>query len=127
MSPNYNYSNNFCNYPKYLDTITPYHQFISVQFLNLEGCWGSIDAVATFLLHISLSSAALRELPNAKPVHSLILYSHRPFCLPLLLTPFTVLCRVVVDIPEDLEMLQCYLSFHIFTAAGRSSFVIWSM
>ena len=57
-------------------------------------------------LHIpflpSLSSAALRESPNPIPVHSLMLSSHLFFCLPLLLAPFTVPCRIVFAMPEDL-------------------------
>ena len=51
--------------------------------------------VATMPFHPSLSSAALRESPNPIPVHSLMLSSHLFFCLPLLLDPFAVPCRIV--------------------------------
>ena len=61
-----------------------------------------MDDVATIS---SLSSAALlRESPNPIPVHSLMLSYHLFFCLTLLLAPFTVPCRIVFAMPEDLEM-----------------------
>ena len=65
--------------------------------------------------------AALRESPNPIPVHSLILSSHLFFCLPLLLAPFTVPCRIVFAMPEDLEMWPYHLSFIFFTFVRRSS------
>ena len=40
-----------------------------------------------------------------------MLSSHLFFCLPLLLAPFTVPCRIVFAMPEDLEMWPYYLSF----------------
>ena len=77
---------------------------ISSQSLNLGGRRGTTDDVATIPFHPSLSSAALRESPNPIPVQSLTLSSHLFFCLPLLLAPFTVPCRIVFAMPEDLEM-----------------------
>ena len=62
---------------------------ISAQSLNLGGRRSTTDDVATIPFHPSLSFAALRESPNPIPVHSLILYFHLFFCLPLLLAPFT--------------------------------------
>ena len=53
--------------------------------------------------------------------HSLILPSHLFFCLPLLLAPFTVPCRIVFAMPEDLEMWPYHLSFRFFTMVRRSS------
>ena len=93
---------------------------ISSQSLNLGGRRGATDDVATIPFHPSLSSAALRESPNSNPVHSLMLSSHL-FCLPLLLAPFTVPCRSVFAMPEDLEMWPYHLSFHFFTMVRRSS------
>ena len=78
---------------------------ISSQYLNLGGRRGTTDDVATIPFHPSLSSAALRESPNPIPVHSLMLSSHIFLCLPLLLAPFTAPCRIVFDMPEDLEIL----------------------
>ena len=95
------------------------HSSLSCQSLNLGGRRGTTDDVATIPFHPSLSSAALRESPN--PIHSLMLSSHLFFCLPLLLAPFTVSCRIVFAMPEDLEMWPYHLSFHFFTMVRRSS------
>ena len=43
----------------------------------------------------SLFSTALWDLPNSRPVHSLMLSSHRFLCLPCLLPRFTVPCKIV--------------------------------
>ena len=91
---------------------------ISSQSLNLEGRRGTTDDVATIPFHSSLSSAALRESPNHIPVHSLMLSSHLFLCLPLLLAPFTVPCRIVVAMPGDLEMWPYHQSFRFFTMLG---------
>ena len=42
----------------------------------------------------SLLSTALWDLANSRPVHSLMLSSHLFFCLPCLLPPFTVPCKM---------------------------------
>ena len=96
------------------------HLFSS-QSLNLGGRRGTTDDVATIPFHPSLSSAAIRESPNSIPFHSLMLSSHHFFCVPLLLAPFTVPCRTVFAMPEDLEMLSYHLSFRFFTMVRRSS------
>ena len=83
--------------------------FIS-QSLNLGGLRGTTEDVATIPFHPSLSSAARMESPNPIPIHFLMLSSHLFICLPLLLAPFTVLCRIVFAMPEDLEMWPYYLS-----------------
>ena len=69
----------------YLVWPVPSSHLISSQSLNLGGHRGTTDDVATILFDPSLSSAALRESPNPIPVHSLMLFSHLFFCLPLLL------------------------------------------
>ena len=94
---------------------------ISSQSLKLGGRRGTTADVATIPFHPSRSSAAPRESPNSIPVHSLILSSHLFFCRPLLLAPFTVLCRIVFAMPEDLEMWPHHLSFRFFTMVRRSS------
>ena len=91
------------------------HHLISAQSLDLGGRRGTTDDAATIPFQPSMSSAALRESPNPIPVHSLMLSSHLFFCLPLLLAPFTVPCRIVFAMPEDLEMWPYHLSFHFFT------------
>ena len=104
------------------DVYTEHSNFIiSSQSLNLGGRRGTTDNVATIPFRPSLSSAALRESPNPIPVHSLMLSSHLFFCLHLLLAPFTVPCRIVFAMPEDLEMWPYHLSFRFFTMVMRSS------
>ena len=52
--------------------------------LKHEGRWGTTDDFATSFLHYSLFSTALWDLPNSRPVHSLMLSSHLFLCLPCL-------------------------------------------
>ena len=95
--------------------------FISSQSLNLGGRRGTTDDVAIIPFHPSLSSAALRESPNSIPVHSLMLSSHLFFYVPFFLAPFTIPCRIVFAMPENLEMWPYHLSFRFFTMVRRSS------
>ena len=55
---------------------------------NREGRWGTTDDYATSFLHFPLFSTALWDLPNSRPVHSLMLSSHLFLCLPCLLPLF---------------------------------------
>ena len=64
--------------------------------LNHKGCWGTTDDFATSFLHFSLFSTAPLDLPNSRPVHSLMLSSHLSVCLPCLLPPFTEPCKMVL-------------------------------
>ena len=69
--------------------------------LNHEGRWGITDDFTTSFLHLSLCSTALWELANSRPVHSLMLSSHLFLCLPCLLPPFTVPCKMVSARPYE--------------------------
>ena len=71
--------------------------------LNHEGLWGTTDDFATSFLHFSLFSTALWDLVNPRPVHSLILSSNFFSCLPCLLPPFTVPCKMVLARPDERE------------------------
>ena len=64
--------------------------------LSRDGRWGTTDDFATSLLHFSLFSTALWDLPNSRPVHFLILSSHLFLCLPSLLLPFIVPYKMVL-------------------------------
>ena len=64
--------------------------------LNHEGRWGTTDDFTTNFLHFSLFSTALWNWANSRPVHSLMLSSHLFLCLPCLLPPFTVPCKMVL-------------------------------
>ena len=66
---------------------------------RVEGRWGTTDDFATSFRHFSLFSTALWDLPNSRPVHSLMLSSHLFLCPPCLLPPFTVPCKVVLALP----------------------------
>ena len=67
-------------------TCLPHHHHHH-QSLNREGRWGTTDDFATSFLHFSLFSTALWDLPNSRPVHSLMLSSHLFLCPPCLLSP----------------------------------------
>ena len=58
-------------------------------FLNREGRWGTTDDFATTFLNFSLFSTALWDLPNPRPVRSLMLSSHL-FSVCLAFFPFSL-------------------------------------
>ena len=91
--------------------------FYSILFypITLGGRRGTTDEFATIPFHLDLFSAALVELAKSIPVHSLILFSHLIFCLPLFLFPFTVPCRIVFAKPENLETWPNHLSLCFLT------------
>ena len=82
---------------------TNHHYLLLLLSLNHEGLWGTIDDFATSLLHFLLFSTALWGLANYRSVHSLMLSSHLFLCLPCLLPPFTVSCKVVLAKPDERE------------------------
>ena len=71
--------------------------------LNREGRWGIADDFATRFLHFSSFFTALWDLPNSRPVHSLMLSSYLFLCLPCLPPPFTVPCKMVLARPDERE------------------------
>ena len=71
--------------------------------LNREGRWGTTDDFATSFLQFPLFSTALWDLPNSRPVHSLMLSSNLFLCLPCLLPLFTVPCKMVLARPNERE------------------------
>ena len=77
-----------------------HHHHYHHQSLNDEGRWGTTDDFATSFLHFSLFSTALWDLPNSRPVHSLMMSSHLFLCLPCLFPPFTVPCKMVLARPN---------------------------
>ena len=77
---------------------------------SLNDCWGIRDDRATTFLHSSLSSAFRRASPNPNPIRSDILYSHFFFCLPFLLPPCILPCRIIFASPVDLVMCPYHLN-----------------
>ena len=105
----------------YGKTNGPYYHHHHHQFLNCEGRWGTTDDFATSFLHVSLFSTALWDLPNSRPVHSLMLSSHLFLCLPCLLPPFNVLCQIVLARPDERETWPYHCSLRLLTVVRRSS------
>ena len=93
--------------------------------LNREGRWGTTDDFATSFLHFPVFSTALWDLANSRPVHFLMLSSHLFLnCLPCLLPPFTVPCKMVLARPDEHETWPYHCSLHLFTntTVNRSSY-----
>ena len=74
------------------------------QSLNREGRWGTQMILQPVFSILFLFSTALWDFPNSRPVHSLMLTSHLFLCLPCLLPPFTVPCKMVLARPDEQEM-----------------------
>ena len=55
---------------KQTPNMTHNHHHLS---FNREGRWGTTDDFSTSFLHFSMFSTALWDLPNSRPVHSLML------------------------------------------------------
>ena len=117
-----------------------HHHHHHHQSLNREGRWGTTDDFATSFLQFSLVSSALWDLPDSRPVHSLMLSSHLFLCLPCLLPPFTVPCKMVLPRPDEQKTCLHYCCLHLFMLVGTScgpiacwilaqtfSFVTWSL
>ena len=97
-----------------------YHHHHHHHSLSREGRWDTTDDFTTSFLHFSLLSAALWDLANTRPVHSLV-SSHLFFCLPCFPTPFTVLGKMVLARPDGRETCPYHFTFRLFTTVRRSS------
>ena len=91
------------------------------QSLNCKGWWGTTDDFATSFLHFSLFSTALLDLPDSRPVQSLMLSSHLFLCPPCLHPPFTVPCKMVLARPDERETWPYHCSLRLFTIVRRYS------
>ena len=90
------------------------------QSLNREGRWGTTDDFATSFLHFSLFSTAFWDLPNSRPIHSLILSSHLYlFCLFCFLPLLP--CKMVLGRPDDRETCPYHCSLRLYTMVKWSS------
>ena len=86
-----------------------------------EGRSGTTGDFTTSFLHFSLFSTALWDLANSRPVHTLMLSSHLFLCLPCLLPPFTVPCKMVLARPDERKTWPYHCSLRLFTIVRRSS------
>ena len=84
-----------------LVTIHHHHHHNHHLSLNREGRWGTTDDFATSFLHFPCSPLPSGTLANSRHVHSLMLFSHLFLCLPYLLPPFTVPCKMALARPAD--------------------------
>ena len=91
------------------------------QSLNRECRWGTTDDFATSFLQFSLFSTVLWDMANSRPVHSLMLSSHLFLCLPCLLPPFTVPCKMVLARPYERKTCPYHFSLCPLTMVRRSS------
>ena len=89
--------------------------------LNRKVRWGTLDDFTTSFLHFSLFSTALWNFANSSPIHSLMLSSHLFLCLPCLLPPFTVPCKMVLVRPDERETCTYHFSLRPITMVRRSS------
>ena len=102
-----------------------YHHHLS---LNREGCWDATDDFTPSFLHFSVFSTALWDLANSGPFHSLMLSSHLFLCLPCLLSPFTMPCKMGLARSDEWKTYPYHCSLRLFTMVRRSScglFVRW--
>ena len=108
----------YSNGPGYMTKLAavPIYGLSSLSPLTLE----VVRAPQMMLQQYLSTYPALRESPNPIPILSLMLSSHL-FFLPLLLAPFTVPCRIVFGMPEDIEMWPYHLRSRFFTMVSRSS------
>ena len=96
------------------------HLHLHLSF-NRGGRWGTTDDFKTSFLYFSLFSTALWDLANSRHVHSMVLSSHLFFCLPCLLPPFTVPCKMVLARPDEREICPYHFSLRLFMVIRRSS------
>ena len=88
--------------------------------LNRGGRLGTTDDFTTSFLHCSLFSTALWDFASSRHVHSLMLSSHLFFCLPCLLPPFVVPCKIVLARPDERETCPHHCSSRLFTMVRSS-------
>ena len=82
---------------------------------------GTTDDLTTSFLIFSQFSTALWDLANSRPVHSQMLSSHLFFCLPCLLPPFTVPCKMILARPNERKTCPYHCSLRLFAMVWRSS------
>ena len=74
---------------------------------SLVDRWGTIDDLATSFLHSYRLSAFLMAAPSVMPVHSGTLSSQLFSCLPLILLPCTLPCRI--SLVNNLKLMKYYM------------------
>ena len=99
----------------------PHHHQHHHLSLKREGRSGTTDDATTNSFLFSPFSTALWDLAKSRPVHSLMLSAHLFLCLPRLLPPFTVPCKMVLAKPDERETWPYHCSLRLFPMVRRSS------
>ena len=79
--------------------------------LTVRGHWGNTEDLTTTFLHFPLFSTAFLDLANSRPVHSLMLSSRLFLCLPCLLPPLTLPCKMVLARTDEWVTWPYHCSF----------------
>ena len=87
---------------------------------DLWRCTCTYTSSCNLSLHFILFSASLTAWQNFNPVHSAMLFSQRFFCRPLLLPHCTVLCKIVLASPNDLDTCPNHSNLRFFTVVKIS-------
>ena len=86
----------------HLGFVHPLQDLLSYLSRSLADRWGTTVDFTTSFLHCSQFSGFHSMILHSRPVHSLMLSSHRLLCLPLHLPPWIVPCRALA--------FHCFLS-----------------
>ena len=86
---------------------------------SLNDRWDIKDDRVTTFFH-----CFRRASPNPNTAHSDILSSHLFFCLPFLLPPCIVPCRIIFASPVDLVMCPYYLNLRFLAVVIRFPFLL---
>ena len=98
-----------------------HHHHHHYLYLKHEGRWGTTDDFITSFIHFSLVLHCPLGHGELQAVHSKMMSSHLFLCLPCLLPPFTVPCRMVLARSDERETWPQRWSLRLFTMVGKSS------
>ena len=96
-----------------------WHDKLISSHLSIPSLQGSLGHHRRFPPFFPLFSTTLWDLANSRPVHSLMLSSHPFLCLPGLLPPVTVPCKMVLVRPDERETWPHPCSLRLFTMVRR--------
>ena len=98
------------------------HLLLSYLSCSQADCWGTTIDFTIGFLHSLRFLAFGSSIFHSRPIHSLMLSSHRFLCLPLHLPPSTVPCRIVLASPDDCVTCPYHISLRLFIEVRRSSY-----
>ena len=123
-----NYTMHWCTKMQYgMHVCMPTHTHIIIIIIIVNPLTARVTGAPQMILQpvfsiFFLFSTALWDLPNSRPVHSLMLSSHLFLCPPCLLPPFTVPCKMVLARPDERETWPYYCSLRLFTIVRKPSY-----